>query len=170
MTTVYWKFLSQNTYSLPIPTKHGDIRYLLGHNALLVKSNMARWYKYTRVSPLCSKCGQEETSIHVFMCNSFGDLREKILQTLKPIIPVGASFLDLLFGKQKHCLASCFAVESLHQMWASRCKNEYDKKLDQCSFIFHKIIRAVKSCVLLSPKPNLFACELFDPSSGSFCF
>ena len=151
--------------------KHGDVRYLLGNNALTTRSNLARWARGSnKPSPNCKFCSEEETSLHIFMCRRFRNLRRAFFQTFASLIEPGTSFESLIFCGSKSPIVQGFMVEALHRMWSARCELQFDNICTKSNIIYARILRNLKMCILASPKASNFDCPLFDSTKRCFSF
>ena len=163
---ICWKTVSKCTYGLAVPAKHCDIRLRLSHNAIPTNANMARWQHTGRtINPKCSKCEQAEDALHVFLCESFLDLRRDVLNALSPILEPGLNFVDLIFCKTKHPLVQSFVAETMHQMWSSRCKSQHEQKPPDCKVLYSLVVRKVKLGLAIVPSAAAYNCKIFDAIS-----
>ena len=158
--TISWDKVFKNLYLSVIPARNCEIRLKLSHNALPTNANLAKWSK--KEGGGCIKCNGTEDAIHVFMCESFSDLRLDILEILKPVIEPGITFLDLIFCKAEHPLVQALVAETMYNMWISRCRSQHEGKKPNCKSLFAKVVCKVKNGLKQLPNAAVYECQIFD--------
>ena len=160
--TLNWKALNLSSHNGAFPAKHGDVRFLLSHDALLTRARLARWYKWTSSQSHCPRCTSPETSVHVFTCRKLKPLYNLAFKTLQPILKTGITLTELLFGELKQPLAQSLITELFHQIWRARCEIVFEQKHTSLEVIFFRALYHVELALKAMPNTQPYICEIYN--------
>lgn len=160
--TLNWKALNLSSHNGAFPAKHGDIRFLLSHDALLTRARLARWYNWTPIQSRCPRCTSPETSVHVFKCRKLKPLYNLAYKTLQPILKRDTTLTELLFGELKQPLAQSLITELFHQIWRARCEIVFEQKHTPLDAIFFRALYHVELALKVMPNTQPYICEIYN--------
>ena len=159
--TLNWKALNMSSYFGAHPANHGDVRFLLSHDALLTRARLARWYNWTPSHAQCPRCTSPETSVHLFTCRKLRPLHKLVYKILQPTLGKGVTLTGLLFGKLNP-LAQSLITELFHQIWRARCEIVFEQKHTPLDTILYRAIYHVELALKAISNPNPYLCEIYN--------
>lgn len=147
-----WEDLRRQNYNTFGSLKAANTFFLFQYNSLAVLKNVERWYRgkvKDVICPLCNK--REETQIHLFKCDVWKPVWEKLIEMLQEMnsdVYLVEELVHCQEPKNRKVL-NTFVFQAMHEIYKARNSFVFENKLIDAKIILERILENTKKFLTL---------------------